>query len=765
MVCHGQADETHTEIRLQGLHAYASAESVAAGGTIDFHVSSQHPYRFRVTKLGRKVDDRASDMTVYESPKAFESDVQPIHPGSYVKLKKSLPPDEELTGLTLECWVRPWNLNRWQGILTQHDYPDRSGVGLFLNASGQPLFYIGTGGRYDRDAQIVGPKLSLRKWHHLSATWDGNQAILWVDGKSVGNWRPAAGAPNRAVSSAALRIGAYGDHGKSANFLDGDIAMPAVYRRALNAERVAERYQTRGLVAPGDDSLLACWPLAEERGKNVADTTGNGYDGEIVNFGTWMIGGPSYDAAKVNRFDTKYDPAKDAGRGHGLRLAADDLYDCGWKAQHSFRVPISSRSGIYAAWFDFQVDGVDYSYPVTFVVNKAKDAQKSPIAIMCSTTTWRAYGGTPFAKNVPHENRFWPTGGQPNDPSNPPAYCMYRDHASGQPTYQVGLHMPWPVAGPDVLYSDKNVGYSHLMRGERFTHVWLEKQGYDFDVVTNLDLHRDPELLRGYKTLIINGHDEYWSQKMYEGLDRYLAGGGSVAVLSGNTMFWRISVDDELGVMECRKYGPTIGGREFASVGEIFHSIDGQRGSLMRNCGFPPVKTIGLECSGWWGGADNGVYTTSAPDHFLFRQPEPINFADRKTFGGAQTGHRRAVGHEGDMRLSSFLRTLQVPSGASMPTEPAGIETLASLRRANARVLDYFANFGQQDEATLVDMIYWQRPGGGKVFNAGAIGFGWALDADPKLTKLMRNVLFHLAGQTAKTPYDPDWLDPAADAE
>jgi hypothetical protein len=49
---------------------------------------------------------------------------------------------------------------------------------------------------------------------------------------------------------------------------------------------------------------------------------------------------------------------------------------------------------------------------------------------------------------------------------------------------------------------------------------------------------------------------------------------------------------------------------------------------------------------------------------------------------------------------------------------------------------------------------------GGTVFNAGAIGVGWALDADPKLSKLLRNVLHHLAGVTARTPYDPEWLDP-----
>jgi hypothetical protein len=298
------------------------------------------------------------------------------------------------------------------------------------------------------------------------------------------------------------------------------------------------------------------------------------------------------------------------------------------------------------------------------------------------------------------------------------------------------------------------------MRGERFTHTWQEKQGYDFDVITNLDLHRDPGLLDGYKALIINGHDEYWSSKMYDGLDRYLKNGGATAVLSGNTMFWRISVDDELGTIECRKYGPNIGGRALASVGEIYHSADGKRGSLMRNCGHPPWRNIGLECSGWWGGANNGVYTVTAPKHFLFQKPEGVSFADRVVFGGAKSGHRRACGHEGDIRLSSYAPlTGPIPAGAFLPDEPSGIETMASLQRDNARVLDYFARFGQQETGTLVDMVYWERPQGGTVFNTGAIGFGWALDADPKLTRLLRNVLHHLAGVTARTPYDPEWLD------
>jgi len=143
-----RAATAHKAIELQGLHAYADRESVPAGETIRFHVSSRVPYRFGVSRLGLEVDDRASDKTVFLADKESPARVQPIHPGSYVRVKNGLPADAELNALTLECWVRPWKLTPWQGILTQHDYPDRCGYGLFLDAEGRAVFSIGSGGAY-----------------------------------------------------------------------------------------------------------------------------------------------------------------------------------------------------------------------------------------------------------------------------------------------------------------------------------------------------------------------------------------------------------------------------------------------------------------------------------------------------------------------------------------------------------------------------------------------------------------------------------------
>ena len=81
-----------------------------------------------------------------------------------------------------------------------------------------------------------------------------------------------------------------------------------------------------------------------------------------------------------------------------------------------------------------------------------------------------------------------------------------------------------------------------------------------------------------------------------------------------------------------------------------------------------------------------------------------------------------------------------------LPEEPAGIVGLArGLRKAPAEGIyfDYFGRLTKSDHGHSGDLIYWQRPDGGRVFNTGAIATGQALHADPKLEALLRNVLSH----------------------
>lgn len=725
----------HRPVNLPGLHAYAQ-KSIAAGDEIEFRVSSTVPYDLSLVRLGSDPEKREGD-PVLEAVTVKTPQVQPIHPGSYVQVSKGLPAERRLAGLTLEGWFRPFRLQGWQGLITQHDYPERCGVGLFLN-DGRIAFMTGSGGKHDPATlhQTEPGLVRVQGWHHIAATWDGKTKRIYVDGNLAGEF-PFAGVvrPGRT----ALRLGAYGSEGVAANFYDGDLAMTVVHDRALDAPQIRERVTDLGLRVPTETSVLACWPFTEERGTRVEDAGPDGRHGQIINRGTWMIGGPSFNAAAIGRHDTSYDPTRDAKRGHGLRLAADELYDARWSVNHRFQLPEDARSGAYAGRFDFEVGGKPMRYFTTFIVKRPDSRPKAPLLVLVSSNTWLAYNSAPFPVNHGPELTMMGTGGLASTHPDAATYSFYRDHRAGQPTYKVGLKIPWPAAGPNKTYI--NQSYSHLLRGERFLHLWLDRHGYEYDVITDHDLDRNPEILEGYEAVILNGHSEYWSVPAYEGLDNYLKAGGAALVMSGNTMFWRVSFDDTGEVMECRKYGTGIGGRKAAQVGELYHSHDFKRGSLMRFCGYPAWKMVGLTCIGW-GGAFQ-PYRVEKSDHFLFNQPHRIELKQGEAFGfiDEKTG---AVGHEFDVRLSTLQRATADPVIKGL-VEPEGIVTIATSQAARS-VLDFNAERHQPrvgGEETIAEIIYWERPEGGRVFHTGAIATAWGLYHDENLSKLVRNALHH----------------------
>ena len=260
----------HHAIPLPGLHAYAQ-KSIAAGEEIELRVSSAVPYDLSVVQLGPDPENRDKD-PVLKTFRVEQPQVQAIHPGSYLHVAKALPVERRMSQLTLECWIRPFQLSGWQGLVTQHDYPERCGVGLFLS-EGTIVFGTGAGGAYDKAAfhQTQPGLIKAQQWHHLVANWDGKKKRIYVDGKLAAEF-PFAGTVR--PGETALRIGAYGQKGEAVNFYNGDIAMCAVYDRALDGEQIKKRFSDRGLNVPKDDHLLACWPFTEERGTQVADADG-----------------------------------------------------------------------------------------------------------------------------------------------------------------------------------------------------------------------------------------------------------------------------------------------------------------------------------------------------------------------------------------------------------------------------------------------------------------------------------------------------------
>jgi len=810
----------HRSFSVPGIHAYADQLSVMPGATINFFVSSDSPYDLQIYRLGRDPNTPSMDEPMSSVFQGTASP-QPIQPGSYVYVANGLAATGPLTALTLECWARPFvglpsylDFN-YSGLITQFDLQNgalqnAAGYGLFVRFDhdnphgGSVAFYLGNGATsnlLEVGIDFLGniTDWAQLEWHHIVATWDGTAQdtpqALWIDGQL----KKTQSFPGPvSLGPAPLRLAAFGDaNGQASHFLNGDLAMPVIYNKALSQAEIQARFDQKfakqGVQpptldsVPSLDSVLGCWPLSEEQGSNVADISPPSVPprpGLIINHATWQIGGPSFKPGPPNvpQFGP-YDPSKDLTRGHGLRFASDDLFDCRWQVTQTYTVPANARSGIYVARLSYQPKpeqtppdtppGTLAYYHVTFIVEPGTQ-ERARILLVCPTNTWLAYNSKPFLEKQYQQALFQgflfketyvQTFRRDEDsPLDAPQYSCYLGHQNFGPGYHFGRLLPNPAADPYVTYGSDN--YSHLTGATRFTQVWLENHPHRYHVISDLDLHTTPDILKNYETVILPGHSEYWSIPAYNGLKSYLGNGGRLIVLSGNTMYWRVSFSLDGTVMECRKAdgaGELIDGRR---RGEIWHSDDRQRGGLMRECGFPGWQLTGLETFGILivggsptppappaGSSTFGMFHVEAPDHFLWHG---LGVTDGQLFA------QYTVGHECDVRvanLEAFRNTagFKVPDGATEPVEPPGITTLAlaTVPSADSLILDnlfdYFLQVLSPDKIDRVgEVIYWERPDGGRVFNGGAIGNGVALyyenfnpEPGPVFAGLVRNVLRH----------------------
>ena len=275
------------------------------------------------------------------------------------------------------------------------------------------------------------------------------------------------------------------------------------------------------------------------------------------------------------------------------------------------------------------------------------------------------------------------------------------------------------------------MGHSHLVRPERYAEAWLAREGYPYEVITDHDLHEDPGLLKAFRALMIVGHSEYWSDEARQGVLDFLAGGGHVLSLSGNTLFWRVTSTPDMTVLESRKSVSSQDARWLSPErwGERWHGDDGGAGGPFPLLDRHSYHVIGLDTIGM---VDDGTptsfspFTVLTPDHPLFHRPEEVPLSPEGTIGEQNLNGPRASGYEFDA----------VPEVNGYRTEPLpGLTLLASaIGQRNIEAFGHTEDRGG-------DIVIWERPEGGRVFSAGSIGLTGALAVDPGLGALLRNVL------------------------
>ena len=85
---------------------------------------------------------------------------------------------------------------------------------------------------------------------------------------------------------------------------------------------------------------------------------------------------------------------------------------------------------------------------------------------------------------------------------------------------------------------DGSAGFLH--KWEHAFVAWAEAEGYVLDFVTDYDLDVDQSILENYESAYFVGHSEYWSGNERAQVERFVDAGGNVAILSGNTCFWKV---------------------------------------------------------------------------------------------------------------------------------------------------------------------------------------------------------------------------------
>src|SRR2546425_834688 len=159
----------------------------------------------------------------------------------------------------------------------------------------------------------------------------------------------------------------------------------------------------------------------------------------------------------------------------------------------------------------------------------------SPTDLLCqvSDLTWQAYNK-------------WPGNDSLYDDGTPNVWYQ-------GPHVRISFDRPF-AKYCQVLDSARSAGSGEFLLWENTMAFWLEQQGYDVTYCSNIDIHLDPDLLKGCKVFVSVAHDEYWSRQMYENVKKARDNGLSLAFFSGNAVFHEIEFYDSSTAAPCRAF-------------------------------------------------------------------------------------------------------------------------------------------------------------------------------------------------------------------
>ncbi len=357
------------------------------------------------------------------------------------------------------------------------------------------------------------------------------------------------------------------------------------------------------------------------------------------------------------------------------------------------------RSGLYylhamGASSDF------FSFP--WIVAPAEPS--ADIAVLASNINWNAYNNFGGRSNYIHPESM---------PCRPTVNARIELDRYTNPTYAgftfedyqpLSFDRPEPInhVAQDERITDPIEGRSncHVAPAEWRLLGWLEREGFEYDLYAETQLHSGVLDLDAYKVLVLNSHPEYWSKEMYYGLkDWVFERGGKLAYIGGNGLNCEVEFEDEY-TMKVRngRYGGSAGILKAVGKESRLHLYHESEANL-----------LGVSCT------ETGIMTGA-----------PYRVIDSTHWAFEGTGLR-----EGDLFGEKYLH-MRCPGGASghetdkmSPSSPANAQLLAK---------------GLNPDDGGAEIVYHRTDSGGEVFSVGSISYGSSLVIDDTLPKITGNV-------------------------
>ena len=422
-----------------------------------------------------------------------------------------------------------------------------------------------------------------------------------------------------------------------------------------------------------------------------------------------------------------------------IHFHEDDLEDAGWRPTARMALPGDLASGVYAV----RVVSAGAEERIPLFVMPPRDAAKQAIAFLAPTFTYQAYGNASLGERIDYRgsgltSREITPGARDAQLAGHPVLrgSLYDVHRDGSGRFHSSLRRPILNFRPDyvspIQQAPRHLGADLYLTG------WLARRGHRFDVLTDHAIDAEGSLLDGYRVLVTGTHPEYWSGRMLDALEAFIAGGGRVMYLGGNGFYWVTAQDPARPhVIECRR--GYAGLRTWTSEpGEVHLAATGEMGGLWRHRGRAPNRLvgIGMASQGWDERAPG--FRRSAASHapdcaWVFAGVPGETFGEDGLVMGGASGdevdrYDAALGSPRDARVLATSMPHSTYYKIAVEDVPMVVEGLG----------------GDRDDRVRSDVVLFERPSGGAVFSVGAISWAGAMafnDFDNPVERITRNVL------------------------